>query len=376
MKGRGKLGFSHLVVLAFFIVSGGPFGLEELLAAVGATPALLVLVLVPIFWSLPAALLVGELAAALPEEGGFYAWVRRALGPFWGVQEAWWSLASSVFDMAIYPTLFGLYLARLHPALNDHAIALGLFLIAAVLLNNLRGAHSVGDSSLVLFVFVMAPFALIAFLPSAGVTAAPAPSDPKLLGVGLAVAMWNYMGWDNVATFAPEVDRPQRNYPLAVLISLLLIAFVYLVPVWSVARSGVDVSSWTTGSWSTFAGTQVGPALGVFVSFAGAFSAAGMCNALVLSYSRLPLAMAENRELPAVFARKSASGVPFVSLCALAVGYGLALGLGFRRPVALDVVLYGLSLILGIRSANTLVVQDPATCHVMGKQAALADLND
>ena len=34
-------------------------------------------------------------AAALPDEGGFYAWVRRALGPFWGFQEAWLSLAAS-----------------------------------------------------------------------------------------------------------------------------------------------------------------------------------------------------------------------------------------------------------------------------------------
>ena len=43
--------------------------------------------------------------------------MRRALGPFWGFQEAWLSLVASVFDMAIYPTLFALYLGRLCPAL-------------------------------------------------------------------------------------------------------------------------------------------------------------------------------------------------------------------------------------------------------------------
>ncbi len=57
--------------------------------------------------------MLGELAAAVPAEGGFYAWVRRAMGPFWGFQEAWLSLASSVFDMAIYPTTFVLYLERI-----------------------------------------------------------------------------------------------------------------------------------------------------------------------------------------------------------------------------------------------------------------------
>jgi amino acid transporter len=47
--------------------------------------------------------MIGELASALPEESGFYAWVRRAMGDFWGFQEAWLSLVASVFDMAIYP---------------------------------------------------------------------------------------------------------------------------------------------------------------------------------------------------------------------------------------------------------------------------------
>ena len=66
----------------------------------------------------PTALMVGELASAMPEEGGFYQWVKRAMGPFWGFQEAWLSLAASVFDMAIYPTTFVLYLSHVAPSLT------------------------------------------------------------------------------------------------------------------------------------------------------------------------------------------------------------------------------------------------------------------
>jgi amino acid transporter len=95
-----------LVAALYFMVSGGPYGLEELAHKVGFASAIAVVLATPLVWSLPTALMVGELAAALPEEGGFYTWVRRALGPFWGYQEAWLSLAASVFDMAIYPTLF------------------------------------------------------------------------------------------------------------------------------------------------------------------------------------------------------------------------------------------------------------------------------
>jgi len=85
--------------------------------------------------------MVGELAAALPEEGGYYAWVRRALGPFWGVPGGLLSLAASAFDMAIYPTLFVLYLGRLSPALGAWPLAIGVLVIAVV-----GGVHFAGGA--------------------------------------------------------------------------------------------------------------------------------------------------------------------------------------------------------------------------------------
>src|SRR3984957_1950890 len=114
----------------YFMVSGGSYGLEELAHKVGFRTAIAVVLAIPVVWSVPTALMVGELAAALPEEGGYYAWVRRALGPFWGYQEAWLSLAASVFDMAIYPTLFVLYLGRLFPALAAYPHLIGALVIA------------------------------------------------------------------------------------------------------------------------------------------------------------------------------------------------------------------------------------------------------
>src|ERR1700760_457322 len=120
---RKQITFLPLVGATYFIVAGGPYGLEELLGQDGWRRAIGVLLLVPIVWSLPTALMVGELAGALPEDGGYYAWVRRALGPFWGFTEAWLSLVAGVFDMAIYPTLFALYLGWLWPALATPAWA-------------------------------------------------------------------------------------------------------------------------------------------------------------------------------------------------------------------------------------------------------------
>src|SRR3954464_14236835 len=141
-----RLRLLPLVAATFFMVSGGPYGLEDLVQKAGYSRALLVLALVPFIWSLPTALMVGELSAAIPEEGGYYEWVRRAMGPFWAFQEAWLSLAASIFDMAIYPTLFLLYLGQLFPAVSHGPayLAIGVSVIALAAIWNIGGIRAVG----------------------------------------------------------------------------------------------------------------------------------------------------------------------------------------------------------------------------------------
>ncbi|HEY4776194.1 MAG TPA: amino acid permease, partial [Candidatus Acidoferrales bacterium] len=73
-----------LMAIAFFTTCGGPFGLEPLPAAVGPGWAVVLILAAPLFWSLPMALMVAELSTLMPEEGGYYVWVREAMGPFWG----------------------------------------------------------------------------------------------------------------------------------------------------------------------------------------------------------------------------------------------------------------------------------------------------
>jgi amino acid transporter len=340
-----------LVGALYFMVSGGPYALEELAHKVGFGLATVVLLVVPSVWSLPTALMVGELAAALPEEGGYYAWVRRALGPFWGFQEAWLSLVASVFDMALYPTLFTLYLARLVPALGAWPVSIGALVIVAAAFYNIAGARAVGDGSAVMTVLLMGPFAVLATM-ALWRHAAPATSATRLsvapdLAGGVLVAMWNYMGWDNASTVAGEVRRPQRTYPLAVFIAVALVAGTYVVPFGAMWIAGVDPSGWDTGAWVDAARAFGGAPLAIAVVVGGMLSAFGMCSALCLSYSRLPLALAQDGYLPPVFAtRLTRAGVPWVSVFGCAAAWTLSLGLSFERLVSLDVLLYGASLML------------------------------
>src|ERR1017187_4134505 len=81
---RRKMRFLPLIAATYFMVSGGPYGIEDILGGAGFARAIVILLVLPVLWCLPTALMIGELAAALPAEGGFCMWVRRALGPFWG----------------------------------------------------------------------------------------------------------------------------------------------------------------------------------------------------------------------------------------------------------------------------------------------------
>lgn len=351
-----------LLAAVYFMVSGGPYGLEDIVQKAGYRLALIILLVTPLIWSLPVALMVGELSAALPEEGGYYEWVRRAFGPMLGFQEAWLSLVASIFDMAIYPTLFIAYLGAMWPWAQNkwHGVLLGAAVIAACAVWNIAGARAVGQGSLLLMSALLAPFAIMSVLGLLHHSATPAPSlaTPDLLG-GIMVAMWNYMGWDNASTVAGEVDRPQRTYPLAMLISAGLVAFSYFVPVSAVMRAGLDASRWTTGGWVEAARALGGPVLALAVGVGGMICGVGMFNALTMSYSRVPLAMADDGFLPRAIARRNARGAPWVSIIVCSMAWAACLTLGFERLIEMDVMLYGTSLLLEFAALVALRIKEP-----------------
>ena len=212
-----------MIAATYFMVAGGPYGLEDIVQKTGYTATLLILVITPLLWSLPTALMVSELATAIPEEGGFYIWVRRGMGRFWGFQETWLTLAGSVFEMALYPeSLHRLYRpASRRGSSQDIAAYSGFAMIAICTAWNIFGARAVGEGSVWLNVALLAPFvALISSGARSGRTCAARAVQPfplrhvDLLG-GVLIAMWNYMGWDNLSTIAGEVETPQRTYSRA-----------------------------------------------------------------------------------------------------------------------------------------------------------------
>ncbi len=367
---RRSLTTLSLVFVIFFNVSGGAFTLEGLVVDSGPGLALAMLVVVPLVWSLPEILIIGELASMLPEEGGYYRWVRRAFGPFWAFQNGWYTWLYSLVDMAIYPVMFNQYLSFFIPNLSQGARwAIALAVIWGATLINLRGALPVGRVSVILGTFILATFALVAVFALPNVH--HAPWQPLLkpgqglgagLAVGLSTALWNFFGWDNASTVGGEVVDAGRTYPRALAFALPLVALGYFVPLLP-ALGATDWTTWTAGSWPDIARQATGAAgavLGPMVAIAGIASALALFNALLLVYTRIPLAMAMDGLLPAFLGRTDARGTPRAAILMSAAIYSVFALVPFGNLIVADAIFYAAAVMLEFAALVWFRAREPA----------------
>jgi amino acid transporter len=326
-RGIGTLG---LVFVLFFSTSGGPYTTETLIHSVGPGLGLLILALVPLVWSVPEALIVGELASMLPEEGGYYRWVDRAFGRFWAFQNGWLTWMYSLVEMAIYPVLFNQYLCYFIPGLDarlEWLISLAMIWSATWI--NIRGSVNVTRVSIIAGSFIVLGFLALSVTSVPRITHIPwqpfASEQAHGLGglaVGISIALWNYIGWDNPSTAQGEVKNPSRTYPRALAFALPLVTLGYFVPLLTTLGAS-DWTTWTEGGWPQIAVSAAGSAgrwIAIWIGLGGMISALALFNALLLGYSRIPFVLADDGLLPRPLAKVDVRGTPRhaqLSLCQL-----------------------------------------------------------
>jgi amino acid transporter len=365
---RRELGFLPLVAVIFFNVSGGPYGIEDAVSSFGPGLTLLLLVITPLVWSLPVSLAMAELASALPEEGGYVAWVRRAFGPFWGFQAGWWSWINSFVDVAVYPALFADYLRHGWPgmsALERWLVALGFIWILTGL--NLAGVRVTGWSAVALGAGALAPVALFTIVAGAQAQEVPwlalAADGQGLasgLGLGIAVMMWNYSGWDNPTTVLGETRDAARAFRRALWLAIPLITLAYLLPVGSALAAVPDWSQWKTGHLPVVAGQVGGPWLAAAVMAGALVAAAGLFLSLLLTNSRLPFVLARGGQLPELLARVHPRlGTPWAAVVLSSACYSLCAFWSFKELIVLNIWLYSLALLLELAAFIRLRLGEP-----------------
>ena len=366
-----KVGTLSLVFILYFSTSGGPHTVEALVHEIGPGMAALMLLLVPLLWSVPEVLIVGELSSMLPVEGGYYRWVDRAFGKFWAFQNGWLTYMYSLVDMAIYPILFNQYLAWFTPELSSVArwfIALGVIWVPTLI--NLRGAVPVGRISIVAGLFIIVGFAIGSFAAIPRIDHNPlvpfsndAGRGLNGMAVGLSIALWNFIGWDNASTVEGEVHDAGRTYPRALALTLPLVVVGYFLPLLT-TLGATDWTMWRDGGWpeimsAAVGGGTLGGFLAGWVALGGMVSALALFNALLLSYSRIPFVMAQDGLLPKMFAETDARGTPVKAVLLAAVFYSFFALLPLGQLVVADVVLYALALSLEFAALIALRKKEP-----------------
>lgn len=253
----------------------------------------------------PAALSKAELATAMPSTGGTYIYVERTFGPFSGTLAGiglWLSLllksAFALVGIGAYLMVFAnfpiktvaLVLVFVIIALNILGVGKVSWVVTAVVLISLLSITGLVGGAL----FHVEPSNFQPFLPNG--------LDGLLIGAGMVFV--SYAGVTKVAAIAEEIKQPEKNLPLGIMVSLLIVTTIYC----STTAVMVGVLPWVELSHDlkpihTLANSIGGKTLGHIFCGVAILTMASMANAGVLAASRFPFAMSRDRLLPAFMGR-------------------------------------------------------------------------
>ena len=354
-ENKNKAKLLALISIIFFSVSGGPYGLEEIVTSVGPIHTLLLILILPIIWTIPETMIVAELSSTYPVQGGYYRWVQMGLGRFWGFMEGWWSILYTLVDLSLYPILFTTYLKLLFPHLDFLTVYfIQLMMIWFCAFINILGIKTVGNFLTLFQIFILLSFAFFVFfgmkylsLDFTPIFKTSTEFSSKNLLFGLSVAFWNFIGWDNGSTVLHEVDNPNKNYHKALFICIPIIVFFYFFPTLVGLCIHTDWHSWKFGEFSLIANSMHQPLLAIFLTLGGIVTCLGLFNSMLLTSTRIFLTMAEDKLLPNMFASMhSKFHTPYVAIIFSGIMYSFLVLAGFRNLIVYDVFLYLIAIFL------------------------------
>ena len=367
---RIRLRTVTVVAMIFILVSSGAFGIEDMISESGPGMTLLLLLVLPIVWGLPMALVCSELGSAIPEEGGYYVWVRRAMGEFWGFQCGWWSWTCQWVDSAVYVALTLAYIDGWIPMNSWQRWLVGVALIAVFAYMNIRGLEIVAFSSVIFSVVILVPFVAMTVLGFAQWSFSPIspflpPGETFFggLGLGLSIGMWMYSGYDSMSVMAGELEQPRRVIPRALMIAVPIIVAAYVLPTVAGVAGVGGWANWATEDGTSFveaARSLGGRALGGAMLAAAIVSNIALYVDYLASGSRPAWAMSRDRLLPGwLFRSHPKYGTPYLSILFLA-GVNCILIMGtFEDLIVIDIFLNMFYLVLIYVAAILLRRKEP-----------------
>jgi amino acid transporter len=301
-----QIGFLPLLAIFYGYTAGGPFGYEGIFHDSGPGMALIFLAFVPFFWSIPISFASAELNSMLPVQGGFYRWTRAAFGDFWGFQCGWWNWAGTFLLNSLYGVLVMDYLSIYFPGITGYTKWAGacvvLILLAAL---NARGIQVAGWLSVALLIAVLIPVTWLCVVSLFHLKFNPVvpfvpPGAPfrSVFGRGLALAMWNYAGYEQLSSSTGEMKDPQKTFVRILIWNTPMNILTYVLPTTLALAVLGNWSEWKTDYIVTASRLIGGPALGAMMLIAAMIGTLSLSNSTILYTTRVPATMAEDGYLP------------------------------------------------------------------------------
>lgn len=372
------------IVVGTVIGSGIFLVPKTMIQNVGTVEAVFAVWVVGGLLSLAGALSYGELAAAIPEAGGEYAFLRDAYGPLWGFIYSWTQmLVAKSGSIATLATGFFLYLTNFFEPLKDVFITIPLpigpkggpleiqngQLFAIVLILGLGWLNYFGVKigGNVQVAVTVIKVALIIGVIIAGLcfgqahgpdTVAPVALTFSGFIAALVAALWAYDGWNNVSMVSSEIKHPQRNLPRALIGGTLTVIAIYMAANWAYfhVMTPSEVGGATRVAADMMRKILGSPGAGA-VSVAAMISIFAALNGSILSGARVPYAAARDgyffQEVARVHPRYHTPGV---SIIALSV-WSCLLVLSGKYDDLFNLVIFASWILYGMTAASVLVLR-------------------
>lgn len=296
-----------LTGLMYTFTIGGAYGIEETVLGGGPFLAIISIILIPIIMAGPSALVVAELASAVPSNAGFLMWINLSFHRVAYLTMCLLSLLLIFIDNALYPVLFSEYVCTTFTCNRvTHAmLPLGMVILTFVL--NLLGIEAVGIASVVLTVVTVSPFVLMFLIQQFSnkfylnwkfISYIPASVDWVTF---ITTASWNLSGLEQAGAVAEEIQNPQSTIIQALIPLLGLACMTYAPPILIGASTGegpLNLDEWQTGYWSDVSFRVGGQALRYMMIVGSILSAFGLTLAAICTTTSLIGGMAQTEVFP------------------------------------------------------------------------------
>jgi amino acid transporter len=366
------------VVVVFTLTCSGSFGMEDVVSSSGPGFTLLMILILPLVWSVPLAFVSSELGAMIPEAGGLYRWIRRAMGEYWSFQAGWWWTLSLYVDSAVYVALALDYLQAKYGFGTDLRILIGVCIVGVFTFINIRGLELTGWSLTIIQIVVMVPlliFTVLGIVKGSGNPFSPMvpPGEGFVTAanLGLAIMMWMYSGWESMSTLSGEIENPQKVIPRALMIGTPLVILTYFITVFAAIRvanmTGADgwANMWTGGGGIDFveaAKIVSGSVLAYMMLISAVFSNIGLYAGYLATGARPAFQMSRDRLLPRFYGKTHKSwGTPWVAILIMGIVDAVLIQFNFDVLITIDVFLLMFAYILIYVSVIVLRVKEPDT---------------